>query len=112
VIAKPVGGRGRRLRRRADSSPPPAEAPFEAAAIDALYGLDPILEPGSGASELSDFVTIGCPYCGEHYGTPVDLTAGSVSYVEDCQVCCQPIEIGIEIAGNGTLERVSARRLD
>lgn len=32
-----------------------------------------------------------CAYCGETNLTFVDLSAGSQqSYVEDCQVCCQP----------------------
>jgi hypothetical protein len=32
-----------------------------------------------------------CAYCGESNLTFVDLSAGSQqSYVEDCQVCCQP----------------------
>ena len=32
-----------------------------------------------------------CAYCGESNLTFVDLSAGAhQSYVEDCQVCCQP----------------------
>ncbi|MGC9503473.1 CPXCG motif-containing cysteine-rich protein [Baaleninema sp.] len=32
-----------------------------------------------------------CAYCGETNPTFVDWSAGSQqSYVEDCQVCCQP----------------------
>jgi hypothetical protein len=32
-----------------------------------------------------------CSYCGEWNVTEVDPSAGSEqSYVEDCQVCCQP----------------------
>ncbi|WP_071515605.1 CPXCG motif-containing cysteine-rich protein [Geitlerinema sp. PCC 9228] len=32
-----------------------------------------------------------CAFCGEANPTFVDLSAGSQqSYVEDCQVCCQP----------------------
>lgn len=32
-----------------------------------------------------------CAYCGEPNMTFVDLSAGGQqSYVEDCQVCCQP----------------------
>ena len=32
-----------------------------------------------------------CAYCGEPNTTFVDLSAGGQqSYVEDCQVCCQP----------------------
>lgn len=32
-----------------------------------------------------------CAYCGETNLTFVDLSAGAQqSYIEDCQVCCQP----------------------
>lgn len=42
--------------------------------------------------------TIQCPYCGEHFDILVDPTAGSEqSYIEDCQVCCCPINIDVRI---------------
>ena len=84
----------------------------DAAAIDALYGLEPALEPGEPAAGLAEFVSVDCPYCGERFATPVDLTGGSFRYVEDCQVCCQPIELAGEVGDTGTLERFVARRLD
>ncbi len=82
------------------------------AAIDALYGLDPVFEPGRAAGGLSEFVTVDCPYCGERYDTPLDLSAGSYSAIEDCQVCCRPIELAVEIGAAGALERFAVRRLD
>ena len=27
----------------------------------------------------------------------LDLSAGSQSYIEDCEVCCNPIEIGYQV---------------
>jgi Cysteine-rich CPXCG len=40
----------------------------------------------------------GCAYCGETNLTFVDFSAGSSqSYVEDCQVCCQPNVLFIQI---------------
>lgn len=106
------------MPRRGPAEPPvrvpPAKpaAPSEAAAIDELYGLEPVYEPDRAAAELGAFVTVDCPYCGERYDTPVDLTAGSFSYIEDCQVCCRPIELSGEVSEAGGLERYSARRLD
>jgi hypothetical protein len=90
---------------------PAARASGDDPAVDALYGLEPVIEPGAG-SELGAYVAIDCPYCGEAYGTALDFTAGSFTYVEDCQVCCQPIELTVELGDSGTLESVSARRLD
>jgi hypothetical protein len=39
-----------------------------------------------------------CAYCGEAIATFVDISAGSQqSYVEDCQVCCQPNVLYVRI---------------
>lgn len=85
--------------------------PADQQAIDALYGLEPVFEPGgSGSSQCAEFVAIQCPYCGEQFGTAVDLSAGSFSYVEDCQVCCQPIELTAEVDESGALVGVVAGR--
>ena len=35
---------------------------------------------------------VHCPYCGEPLTVLIDETQGDHEYVEDCQVCCQPIE--------------------
>ena len=80
-------------------------------AIDRLYGLEPVFEPESdGSTGLTQFVTVQCPYCGESFETAVDPSAGSFRYVEDCQVCCQPIELEGEIDEAGTLISVTAAR--
>ena len=34
-----------------------------------------------------------CPYCGEQISMVLDLTIRRQTYVEDCEVCCNPIEI-------------------
>ena len=34
-----------------------------------------------------------CPYCGEEISVIVDLSVHRQTYVEDCEVCCKPIEI-------------------
>ena len=38
-----------------------------------------------------------CPYCGEKISMLLDLSAGGQRYVEDCEVCCAPIEISFEV---------------
>ncbi|MDR9404757.1 MAG: CPXCG motif-containing cysteine-rich protein [Halothece sp. Uz-M2-17] len=39
-----------------------------------------------------------CAFCGEANPTIIDLTAGyQQSYVEDCQVCCNPNVLYIQI---------------
>lgn len=93
---------------------------LDAAGIDALYGLEPVFEPGqsisgtgdSATAELGVFVELQCPWCGEPYGSMLDLTDASRSYIEDCQVCCRPIEVRLEIGERGELENVSTSRVD
>lgn len=35
---------------------------------------------------------VRCPYCGEPLALLLDVSAGEQDYVEDCAVCCRPIE--------------------
>lgn len=86
---------------------------LDARAIDARYGLEPVIElDATAAADASGFVTVHCPYCGEPFDTRTDLSAGSTSYVEDCQICCQPIEMQQVVDGSGALASFEARRLD
>ena len=41
--------------------------------------------------------SIGCPYCGEIIEIDIDCSEFSQSYIEDCSVCCRPINIHVEI---------------
>lgn len=54
---------------------------------------------------------IQCPYCGEHFDTDIDFSAGSQSYFEDCYVCCRPILFETTVEG-GELVAVQAKRDD
>jgi hypothetical protein len=39
-------------------------------------------------------VNIDCPYCGEPVALALDEAGGRAqTYVEDCTVCCRPIEV-------------------
>jgi hypothetical protein len=38
---------------------------------------------------------IVCPHCGESFPLLVDTTQGEQALVEDCSVCCRPIELTI-----------------
>lgn len=39
--------------------------------------------------------SIGCPYCGEVIEVLIDSTDVEEQYIEDCQVCCRPINFSI-----------------
>jgi endogenous inhibitor of DNA gyrase (YacG/DUF329 family) len=55
---------------------------------------------------------VECPYCGEAFETAVDCSAGSQRYIEDCPVCCRPIEFQAEVDGNDNLIALTTRRDD
>lgn len=84
--------------------------------IDMQYGLEPVIDSSvsadGGAAGGMQFHLVECPYCGESFETPVDTSSGSASYVEDCQVCCQPIEFSLEVDHAGALRSLSTSRSD
>lgn len=45
---------------------------------------------------MPEFVPAACPYCGEPIELMVDDSAGSASYVEDCPVCCRPMQVEVD----------------
>jgi len=53
-------------------------------------------------------VTTECPYCGEQIELLVDCSVEAQEYVEDCSVCCRPIIVDVEVAGDDSL-RVDVR---
>lgn len=54
--------------------------------------------------------TLPCPYCGEYFETSIDLSGGEQQYVEDCQVCCRPIVVRVQLHPDGTLRAVETFR--
>ena len=49
----------------------------------------------------TETVDIQCPYCGETVGIIVDCSVENQNYIEDCQVCCRPINLAVAIDGEG-----------
>lgn len=82
--------------------------------LDALYGLEPVIEPGDGAPADASLQvrTVQCPYCGEPFDTVVDFSSGSTSYIEDCAICCRPIEFRLEVADSGRESGLQVGRSD
>lgn len=54
-------------------------------------------------------VAVECPWCGKWFETTVDLTGGSAEYVEDCQICCQPVVFRVQVC-NGVLDALTLER--
>ena len=51
-------------------------------------------------SEALATCRVRCPYCGEAIELVVDASAGAQRYVEDCSVCCRPIECTLRLAAD------------
>jgi hypothetical protein len=84
--------------------------------LDELYGLEPVIGPedddahdGSASLQLR---TVQCPYCGEPFETLVDFSSGATSYIEDCAICCRPIEFRLQVADDGTAASLQVGRSD
>ena len=54
--------------------------------------------------------TVQCPYCGESFEASVDPSAGDQHYVEDCYVCCRPIEFHLTVGTDHEIIALETRR--
>ena len=61
--------------------------------------------------EVSEY-RFGCPYCGEAITFLLDTSAAGQAYIEDCEVCCQAIEVSFDLDDAGAIAHFHARRLD
>jgi hypothetical protein len=86
----------------------------DAKQIDQLYGLEPVYEPGAQRSGVAaeQFVAARCPYCGERFEARIEVCGGAQEYIEDCQVCCRPMMLSVEVEDNGALCALRVQRLD
>lgn len=40
---------------------------------------------------------VQCPYCWESFSLLVDASIDSQAYVEDCEICCRPIDFVVQV---------------
>ncbi|MFC5194751.1 MULTISPECIES: CPXCG motif-containing cysteine-rich protein [Bizionia] len=40
-----------------------------------------------------------CPYCWESISMLLDSSQSEQQYIEDCEVCCNPIQISVQFEG-------------
>ena len=56
---------------------------------------------------LSSSIDLTCPFCGSLDSIAIDEGGGAhQTYIEDCAVCCRPIEIAVEVGDDGELVAV------
>jgi hypothetical protein len=46
---------------------------------------------------------IVCPYCGEPFSVVIDCSVPRQDYIEDCEICCRPINFDVAINDAGDL---------
>jgi C4-type Zn-finger protein len=45
--------------------------------------------------------SVQCPYCGETIDVLIDDSVPQQNYIEDCQVCCRPINFSVSLNHDG-----------
>lgn len=49
---------------------------------------------------MQDTICVQCPYCWQTNEIEIDTSGGALQrYVEDCQVCCQPWQVTVDLHG-------------
>ncbi len=51
-----------------------------------------------------------CPYCGETISMVLDTSVGRQTYIEDCEVCCRPIQIQYAVEDEAVVEFEALRQ--
>jgi hypothetical protein len=47
---------------------------------------------------------VACPACGEPTAITLDDESGRQTFIQDCDVCCRPMQIRARITDDGELE--------
>ena len=58
-----------------------------------------------------EYGEITCPHCWQTFWIPLDVTVPRQTFVYDCEVCCNPLEVDYE-AENGRVTFCEARSLE
>jgi hypothetical protein len=58
---------------------------------------------------MQEEAEITCPFCWESLTILLDLSLPEQDYIEDCQVCCQPINI-VYTSNEGVLTSLNAQQ--
>jgi len=57
------------------------------------------------------WLVISCPYCGEQLDVSADCSVDYQQYIEDCQVCCRPMQLSVSVDEDDNV-RIDARHED
>jgi hypothetical protein len=51
--------------------------------------------------EIEQTVIVQCPYCAQTFEVLVDCSVEHQEYIEDCEVCCRPVTLIVDVAEDG-----------
>lgn len=60
---------------------------------------------------LLDEIEVLCPYCDSPFAIEAEPALAEQQFIEDCPVCCAPIEFQLGVESDGSW-RLTARRND
>jgi uncharacterized Zn finger protein len=52
---------------------------------------------------------VQCPYCGETIEVDIELLEEAQSFIEDCSVCCRPIQYEVATNAEEEIEVIATR---
>ena len=62
---------------------------------------------------LEENYSFNCPYCSADISICIDFAGGrKQAFVYDCETCCRPIEIHLELDANGVVDFVAQKESD
>jgi hypothetical protein len=63
---------------------------------------DPEFDEGNDSEAMDGEVEVTCPWCAEAQTIAIDSGGGpEQDYVQDCEVCCQPWRVHVELKRGG-----------
>ena len=45
-----------------------------------------------------------CPYCWENISMLIDNSVSTQNYIEDCEVCCNPIQVSFKFSNSELID--------
>ena len=54
-------------------------------------------------------VSVQCPFCWENFSLLIDASIEFQEYIEDCEICCRPIEFSVAVDDRGVADVLSQR---
>jgi len=91
--------------KKGDARPEPAgEDSLEklSEGVPDMSDLQKIFEEASKEAETRpplQWVDLECPHCGDSFDVCVDPAEGDHSVTQNCQVCCKPVTLAVEVDG-------------